>query len=216
MKKPAQSQPVQPLKAATIKEFSFPSRGGKSPSEDAIHPSKDVIGDMREIRGDKVYLPPESDNRDSEDGDLTKMVVATENKNPNAWHENPYLPTQPKLLGSKEQEDRFLEVLREKKYIVWAAPAFGCSDRTVERRMLENPEFATAVHDVITHRERMMLATIEAVSETEAVKEGRNTDRAMQLNALGYGKYKRDAKGVQVATQVNIMIGFSPPKHRGT
>ena len=140
------------------------------------------------------------------------MVVSSENKKSGAWHENYLLQNQPHLLGSPEQEEQFLDVLRAKKYIVWAAPEFGCSHMTVHRHMLENPEFAAAVHRVIAHREELMLATIEEVSETQAIVASKVTDRAMQLNALGYGKYKRDAKGVQVATQINIVLGFTPPK----
>lgn len=195
-----EDKPNKPLHHVRMSD-AFPKPTPLTPI-DVIHPSENVI-ESKDVTGNS-------------DGENTQMVVAAETKNPDAWHENYLLPTQPYLLRTKEQEDRFLEVLREKKYIVWAAPEFGCSDRTVERQMLANPEFAAAVYDVIAHRERKMLATIEAVSESEAVKTGRNTDRAMQLNALGYGKYKRDAKGAQVNTQVNIMIGFTPPKHKGT
>ncbi len=211
----------EPLKATTlaqaVKIASNSVTLTKYSSEDATKHSKDAI-----VAPEDVIQHSEDarDVREEEQGinerDCTKMVVSPENKTPDTWHENYLLPTQPHLLRTLEQEERFLGVLREKKYIVWAAPEFGCSHMTVNRRMLENPEFASAVHQVIAHREEMMLAQIEAVSESEAVKEGRNTDRAMQLNALGYGKYKRDTKGLQVATQVNIMIGFTPPKHRGT
>ncbi len=175
-----------------------------SPSKDAITPSEDVIQHSEDamdvVKGDNGGIQ----------GDCTKMVVSPESKK-GAWHENYLLPTQPHLLGSPEQEEQFLDVLRAKKYIVWAAPEFGCSHMTVHRHMLDNPEFAAAVHQVIAHREELMLATIEEVSETQALVPSKVTDRAMQLNALGYGKYKRDVKGQQQATQINIVIGFTPP-----
>ncbi len=221
MAKSAKSKTPSPLPfdqqvALRLQELS-PSKDAIQHSEDAITPSVDVIhgsGDVIDVSEDvSTSLEGEQGVNDS---DCTKMVATQSPKKDGVWHENPYLPTQPHLLGTKEQDARFLEVLREKKYICWAAPEFGCSRWTVDRRMLENPEFASAVYDVITKREEMVLAKIEAFSEEMALTNSKVTDRAMQLNALGYGKYKRDAKGVAVNTQVNIMIGFTPPKHRGT
>lgn len=203
----------KPLHAVKLSD-AYPS---KTPTPSAPTPkeNKALMVIQEKVMGENKERMPIKDN-DNVGRNEVRMPVTGETKNPGVWHENPYQPTQPHLLGTKEQEDRFLVVLAEKKYLCWAAPAFGCSRMTVNRRMQENPEFASAVYDVIACREEMMLATIEAVSESEAVKTGRNTDRAMQLNALGYGKYKRDSKGPQVATQINIMIGFTPPKHRGT
>ena len=166
-----------------------------------ITPSEDVMDVM------------EGDNG-ANGSDCAKMVAVSDAKTP--WRENPYLPTQPRKLATEEQKEQFLTLLREYKYIVWAADKMGISPDTVERRMAQDQDFAAATHKIIAWREAKMLARIEAVSEAEAVKEGRNTDRAMQLNALAPGKYKRDAKGVQVATQVNIMLGLTPPKHKGT
>jgi hypothetical protein len=176
-------------------------------SKDAIHPSGDAV-DVSE----GVVVRGQSGNG----SDCTKMAVVDENKKDIGWHENTLVPTQPHLLGNAEQEERYLAILAEKRYHVLAAPAFGCSTRTVERRMLANPEFAAAVSEVQSSREKLLLAAIEGVSEEQALVPSKVTDRAMQLNALAPGKYKRDAKGAQVATQVNIMIGFTPPKHKGT
>lgn len=203
MKKPAKSKtpsslPFDQQVVLRLKELNSQSPN-HIPFKDAISPSEDVVDVIERNLGD------------TREG-CTKMVATQSPKKDGVWHENPYLPTQPHLLGTKEQDDRFLEVLREKKYICWAAPEFGCSRWTVDRRMLENPEFASAVYDVIAKREEMVLAKIEAFSEEMALTNSKVTDRAMQLNALGYGKYKRDAKGVQVATQINIVLGFTPPK----
>ena len=200
MNKPTKSKAPNPLPFAAqcalrLKELS-PSKDAITPSVDVIHSSEDAM-DVRES-GNSV-------NGD----DCTKMVVTSEHKPP--WKENPYLPTYPRKLATIEQREQFLAILREKKYIVWAADEIGVSRMTVHRRMAEDVDFAAAVGQIIAWREERMLAKIEAVSEVEAVKEGRNGDRMMQLNALAPGKYKRDAKGVQQATQINIVIGFTPP-----
>ncbi len=231
MKKPAKSKTPSPLPfdqqvALRLQELS-PSKDVIQHSEDAITPSVDVIhssGDVIGVSEDarKGNSGNGSDCRELKDvtggnrDDLTKMVVAQGQKKDVGWHENSLIPTQPHLLGDAEQEERYLAVLADKRYHILAAPAYGCSVRTVERRMLANPEFAAAVSEVRSSREQLLLAAIEGVSEEQALIPSKVTDRAIQLNALAPSKYKRDSKGVQVATQVNIMIGFTPPKHRGT
>ena len=159
-----------------------------------MYPSEDAIG-----------------NGNGNDEGCTKMVVAEQNAHPSPWKENPYVPTHPTLLRLPEEKALFLEKLKQEKYIIRAAHAYGCSRKTVQRRMVEDPEFATAADDIIREREELLLSQIEPVSESEALKAGRNSDRSKQLDALAPHKYKRDSKGVQVATQVNIIIGFTPP-----
>lgn len=133
-------------------------------------------------------------------------------KRPGIWQENQYMPTAPEKLRSPEHKIAFLVLLHKHKYIILAAEAFGVSRRTVTRVMADDPDFAAAAYDVLARREERKLAEIEAVSEAQAIKPGAVTDRAMQLNALDPGKYKRDAKGgVQTATQINIVLGFEPP-----
>ncbi len=196
------SLPFEQQVALRLKELS-PSKDAITPSEDVIQHSEDAIlssGDVKDVM--------EGDNG-SIRGDCTKMVVTGEHKSP--WRENSYLPTHPRKLATVEQREQFLVILREKKYIVWAADEIGVSRMTVYRRMAEDVDFSAAVGQIIAWREERVLAKIEAVSEAEAVKEGRNGDRMMQLNALAPGKYKRDAKGQQQATQINIVIGFTPP-----
>ena len=150
---------------------------------------------------------------DEKQGESLALIAGNQAaKTPSIWKENRYIPTNPAKLATVAQRTEFLRLLVEKRYLVWAAPVFGCSIRTVYRRMAEDSEFAIAVEDSVTYREETLLARIEAVSEEEALKAGRNTDRIVQLNALAPGKYRRQDRGVQVATQVNITLGYQPPR----
>ena len=137
-------------------------------------------------------------------------VVAGDKSSPPLWRENPYLPTQP-LLRDPETKALYLAKLRELRYEIRAAHAVGVSLRTVQRRKIEDPDFAVAVDHVVMEQEAEDLAKIEPVSISEAVKPGRNSDRLKQLDALAPAKYRRKDGGVQVATQVNIVLGYTPP-----
>lgn len=144
--------------------------------------------------------------------DLALTDVAVKPSSPPAWKDNPYLPTHPTLLRSPEEKALFLVKVKELKYNIRAAHALGYSVRLVQRRMVEDIEFALAVDAIHRDREMELYNDIEEVSEREALKEGRNSDRLKQLDALGPEKYRRKDVGVQVATQINITLGYQPPR----
>lgn len=129
------------------------------------------------------------------------------------YKENRYIHTAP-VLRTPEEKELFLDILRKNGgYLTLAAAEFGCSPDTLERRRIEDPEFAYACTTIKRHYEQQVLTNIEKFSREVALSDKqKTTERAIHLNALDPAKYRPRQSGQgNVAIQINFG-GFQVPK----
>jgi len=130
------------------------------------------------------------------------------------WKENRLIPTQ-KILDTFEAQQKFIDLLIENEgFLTLSAKSFGCSLRTIERRMVEYPDFADAVRTVKKHYDQALQEELEAISYEHARKPASVTQRIFLLNSLDPGRYR--PKPVAPAPQaLNITWGFRIPNLPG-
>lgn len=141
---------------------------------------------------------------------------------------NPFLPV-PTVLGSIEDQQRFIDILKEKRFITSACQEYPCSTYTIWTRMEEFPQFKAAVHAVKRDYERQTLDRLEEVSITVALDPINGPERMFQLKGHNPAKYA-PKHGQQAPMVINIQTpslhigdraqflvksGVTPPSGRG-
>ena len=129
------------------------------------------------------------------------------------WKENPLVPTQRKILATEKEQLKFLRILDENKgFLTKSAKEFACSLRTVQRRMVENEQFATAVHAIKKNHDQVLQEELEEISYEHARKPSSVTQRIFLLNALDPARY-RPKPVAPAPPQINISFGFDIPDY---
>ena len=76
------------------------------------------------------------------------------------------------------------------------------------------PDFDKVVTEIKAEWDSKHLDELEEISIVQAKKPGCMTERFFNMKALNPSKYREKQQALQVAP-VNILIGFTPPKHIG-
>jgi len=116
-----------------------------------------------------------------------------------------FLPN-PKKLGTVKEQQHFIDLLLEVKYIRTAAKLYGCGYRTVYRRRQEFPEFDAALNALQAAQDSSDLEELEEISVVQAKDPKKTTERIFQLNALNRAKYRPTGAG-GFTPNINIIVG---------
>jgi len=127
---------------------------------------------------------------------------------------SPNIP-QPKK-GMPKWASAYLEALEQTQGVLTAAAKLiNLTYSAVYKARRAYPDFDNVVTEIKAEWDSKHLDELEEISIVQAKKPGCMTERFFNMKALNPSKY-RDTRqqGLQVGP-VNILIGFTPPRHRG-
>ncbi|MBC8550340.1 MAG: hypothetical protein H8D23_11915 [Candidatus Brocadiales bacterium] len=127
---------------------------------------------------------------------------------------NPLLPVE-KILSSQIDQARFIKILSDDAdgFMSRASRKFGCSVRTVQRRISEFPVFNEAIKSIQEAHRQKRLDELEKVSYEEAKLPENFRERKFYLEALDPSRFRSTHRDIGPAN-IQINFGYTVPENR--
>ncbi len=120
-----------------------------------------------------------------------------------------------KILSNSQDQIRFIKILGNEAdgFMSRAARQFGCSIRTVQRRMKDFPLFHEAIKVIQESHKQKRLDTLETISYDEAKQPKNFRERKFLLESLDPSRFRSTHRDISPAN-VQINFGFHMPEKR--
>tara|TARA_B100000315_G_C14409262_1_gene510197 strand:+ start:396 stop:911 length:516 start_codon:yes stop_codon:yes gene_type:complete len=125
------------------------------------------------------------------------------------------LLTVEKILSDQQDQARFIEILENEAdgFMARAARVFGCSVRTVQRRMVDYPVFNEAVKTIQQAYRQKRLDTLETISYDAAKQPENFKERKFLMESLNPRRYRSNVRDIGPAN-IQINFGYTMPEKR--